>query len=113
MINMVVPSEQLADTAELFYLEGQRKLGLRFLARHLLQLDIQQGAHDSIEDARTALALLRAHDRLREAGELQQTLRRLCVRARAAVRALPSHPRRARAQVRHWPYIRVPRRVKG
>ena len=40
---------------ELFFLPGQRKVSLRCLAAYLLQLDIQDDTHDSIEDARSAL----------------------------------------------------------
>ena len=47
----------MADTSDLFRLEGRRKLSLRFLAMHLLQMKIQTDTHDSIEDARAALAL--------------------------------------------------------
>lgn len=61
MINIVVPPSQIADTVELFYLDGQRRLSLRFLAALLLNSDIQLHTHDSIEDARTALALYRKY----------------------------------------------------
>lgn len=41
----------------LFHFKRQRKLSLRFLASYVLQEDIQQNTHDSIEDARTAVKL--------------------------------------------------------
>ena len=47
----------MVDTVELFHFKRQRKLSLRFLAAYLLHERIQQGTHDSIVDARTALAL--------------------------------------------------------
>lgn len=48
---------KVVDTVELFHFKRQRKLSLRFLAGRLLGLGIQQGTHDSIVDARTALQL--------------------------------------------------------
>ena len=48
---------QVIDTVFLFHFKRQRKLSLRFLASYVLQEDIQQNTHDSIEDARTAVKL--------------------------------------------------------
>ena len=48
---------QVVDTVELFHFKRQRKLSLRFLSAYLLHEKIQQGTHDSVVDARTALAL--------------------------------------------------------
>lgn len=76
-INICVPPSQVVDTVELFRFRRQRKLSLRFLARHLLGLDIQASSHDSIEDARTALALAAKHRELVEAGTLKNTLLKL------------------------------------
>lgn len=69
MCNIVVPSSQIFDTSEMFYLPHQRKLGLSFLAAHLLGLQVQVKTHDSIEDARTALQLYQKYKQLKEEGK--------------------------------------------
>jgi len=61
---------QLRDTCDLFCFKRQRRLSLRFLASYLLGLDIQAATHDSVEDARTALALFRFYERLAAEGSL-------------------------------------------
>jgi DNA polymerase III epsilon subunit-like protein len=68
IINVTPPPDRVIDTVELFHLERQRKLSLRFLAALLLSADIQGGAHDSIEDALTALKLWKTCRKLRDAG---------------------------------------------
>lgn len=60
---------------ELFYIPGERRLSLRFLAYFLLGVTIQAREHDSVEDARTALALYRKYQELTSAGLLASTLR--------------------------------------
>jgi hypothetical protein len=77
MLNLTVPAEQICDTVELFCLPNQRKLGLRFLATHLLNVNIQVNTHDSIEDARTALQLYRKYMQLKQQGSLQQCIHAL------------------------------------
>lgn len=62
---------------ELFYVPGERKVSLRFLAYALLSIKIQATVHDSVEDARTALALYRRYEELQAAGTFQETLTRL------------------------------------
>lgn len=77
MLNIVVPQEQIIDTLDLFYLPRQRKLSLRFLTSHLLRTVIQQGVHDSIEDARAALALHEVYLKLASQGKVESTLKEL------------------------------------
>lgn len=66
--NIVVPSDQVIDTVELWRLPAQRKISLRFLASYLLRANIQDEVHDSIEDAKTALALYRHYEAIKAQG---------------------------------------------
>ena len=66
-MNLDVAPEYIIDTVEIFHIEsatpprpadrrGQRKIALKYLARVVLDIDMQSRfGHDSIEDARTAL----------------------------------------------------------
>lgn len=74
MINIVVPPHQIIDTVDLFYKPGNRRLGLRFLAMHLLKENIQEDTHDSIEDAHTALRLADKYEELKENGTLFEVI---------------------------------------
>jgi hypothetical protein len=69
IINIAPPVDRVIDTVELFHLERQRKIALRFLASVLLGTDIQAHTHDSVEDALTALKLWRTCRALRDAGD--------------------------------------------
>ncbi|KAL6047104.1 poly(A)-specific ribonuclease [Balamuthia mandrillaris] len=77
IINIMVPPSQVRDTVDLFYLERQRKLSLRFLASHLLNTQIQTKTHCSTEDAHTALRLYRLYQSLATTGRLDDTLQNL------------------------------------
>ncbi|CAO3669082.1 unnamed protein product [Umbelopsis vinacea] len=75
IINILVPPEQVIDTLDIYYMRNrQRKISLRFLAWALLQLDIQQVTHNSIEDAKTALLLYKKYLELREKGTFGSVL---------------------------------------
>ena len=75
-INLHVPRVQVVDTVDLWYVRARaRKLNLRVLAWLLLDLDVQGGeAHDSVEDATTALRLRRRYDEVVAAGDVDDTL---------------------------------------
>ena len=74
-INIHVPPAQVIDTSKLFYTKERRQyLGLAYLAGELLGENVQEGNHDSIEDARTALHLWRKYEELRKAGRLASAL---------------------------------------
>ena len=81
MINMHVPENQIVDTVHLFYLPGQRYVGLRFLIRYFFGADegIQDASrgHDSIEDAWGALRLYNKYRELVKEKELESTLTKL------------------------------------
>ncbi|SCU88377.1 LAMI_0D09868g1_1 [Lachancea mirantina] len=81
-INIHVPLNQIRDTA-LYFLQGKRYLALRYLAYALLDIDVQSGNHDSIEDAYTALMLYRKYRELQERGHFEQVLTKLYEDGRA------------------------------
>ncbi len=55
--DILVPPEQVRDTVDLYNLERQRKLSLRFLTSHLLNRSIQSQTHCSAEDAKAVRTL--------------------------------------------------------
>ncbi|TLD28920.1 hypothetical protein PspLS_03861 [Pyricularia sp. CBS 133598] len=78
VINLQVPREQVHDTQELFWVEAQRrKLSLAFLAKSVLNLEIQGHMHDSIEDANTAQLLYWKYKELLESGRLHEELKKI------------------------------------
>ncbi|KAK0641099.1 ubiquitin carboxyl-terminal hydrolase-domain-containing protein [Cercophora newfieldiana] len=69
VINLQVPRAQVIDTIELFFLPARyRRLSLKWLAYHILREDVQQGNHDSVEDACTALKLYKKYQEFNDAG---------------------------------------------
>lgn len=81
-ININVPNEQIRDTA-IYFLQGKRFLSLRYLAFVLLGQNIQEGNHDSIEDAYTALILYKKYLDLKENGSLKTVIESLYEEGRA------------------------------
>jgi PAB-dependent poly(A)-specific ribonuclease subunit 2 len=77
IINLWIPAGSLIDTVQLFHLEGQRFLSLKFLANRLLNRAIQTEVHCSIEDARTALEIYRVYLARKVDGTLEQTIKSL------------------------------------
>lgn len=81
-ININIPPKQIRDTA-IYFLRGKRYLSLRYLAFALLDRNIQEGNHDSIEDAYTALILYQKYLELESNGTLEQVLDRIYSEGRA------------------------------
>ncbi|KAG6879034.1 poly(A)-specific ribonuclease [Termitomyces sp. T32_za158] len=83
IINIYVPPEQVIDTVDLYFLKSrQRRLSLRFLSWSVLHEYIQTDAHDSIEDARSALKLYKAYNDFKEAGTFDEKLDELYTEGR-------------------------------
>ncbi|VDK58491.1 unnamed protein product [Cylicostephanus goldi] len=80
-LNIYVPAKQMIDTVELFRIPQvpQRLISLQFLAFYLLGEKIQDGIHDSVEDARVALKLYRKWEELKNDGTLDSALSNLYV----------------------------------
>ncbi|ORZ34862.1 ubiquitin carboxyl-terminal hydrolase-domain-containing protein [Catenaria anguillulae PL171] len=76
IINLVVPKRQVIDTSQLYHIPAQqRKLSLKFLAWAVLNEHVQVGNHDSVEDARTALALYNKYCEVQAAGNWKTFLK--------------------------------------
>ena len=83
-INIYVPPEQIIDTVDIYYYpyvfvvfvscRRHRRLSLKYLVKVVLNTDIQEGNHDSNEDARTALELYYKHLQLVQEGKWDEML---------------------------------------
>jgi PAB-dependent poly(A)-specific ribonuclease subunit 2 len=65
---------QIIDTVELYHKPSQRYVSLRFLSNFVLQRDMQQDIHDSVEDAIAAYKLYVRAVELKEKGEFDLLL---------------------------------------
>ena len=81
-ININVPKNQIRDTA-IYFLQGKRYLSLRYLAYVLLGMNIQEGNHDSIEDAHTALILYKKYLDLKQKAIFEKVLNSVYEEGRA------------------------------
>lgn len=74
-VNMVVPKEHIIDTGDIYYIpEKQRRLSLKYLCWYLLNKNIQEVTHDSIEDAKSTLEIYQMYLYLKEKGFFEQVL---------------------------------------
>ena len=76
--DLFVPEDRVLDTVDIYYIQSRhRRLSLRFLSWIVLKQNIQSGEHDSIEDARCALLLLKAFHEYEEKGIWDEKLEEL------------------------------------
>ena len=74
MVNLVVPNQQIIDTVEIFRQNKMRYISLRFLANYILNRDMQQDTHDSLEDAMAAYELYQKACELKREGRFEKVL---------------------------------------
>jgi len=65
-VNLYVPPSQIIDTVEIYHKERMRYISLRFLTNYVLERDMQQDVHDSVEDAKAAWELYKQATKLIE-----------------------------------------------
>jgi PAB-dependent poly(A)-specific ribonuclease subunit 2 len=75
--NIAVPASQIIDTVEIYHKPAQRYISLRFLANFVLERDMQQEIHDSVEDAMAAYELYVKAVDLKRQGVFDQFLDKL------------------------------------
>ncbi|KAJ3114895.1 poly(A)-specific ribonuclease [Phlyctochytrium bullatum] len=83
IINILVPSAQVVDTVDLFWIKERQRV---------LRSDIQRDTHDSVEDARTALALYKKYIEYKEQGIFDEILERVYEEGRAYNFKPPQNP---------------------
>lgn len=76
------------DTVDIYFIpERIRRLSLRFLSYCVLKEDIQIDTHDSIEDARAALLLLKQFNESQEDGTFDDLLHAVYLEGKKLVSA--------------------------
>lgn len=75
--NLAVPSYQIIDTLHIYHKPAQRFISLRFLTNFVLNRDMQQDVHDSVEDAVAALELYYKAVELKQKGGFDAVLKQL------------------------------------
>lgn len=73
-VNLVVPPHQIIDTVEIFHQRGMRYISLRFLVNYVLNRDMQQDIHDSVEDALAAFELYEKYLEWKQEGVFEKKL---------------------------------------
>jgi len=76
-VNLYVPPPQIIDTVEIYHKDRMRYVSLRFLTNYVLNRDMQQQVHDSVEDAKAAWELYKKATELKEEGSFENFLEQL------------------------------------
>lgn len=74
VINISIPPNQIIDTTEIYHQPNQRYISLRFLCNYVLDRDMQQEVHDSVEDARASYELYKIALNLKSEGKFDEFL---------------------------------------
>ncbi|KAK4665844.1 poly(A)-specific ribonuclease [Podospora pseudopauciseta] len=84
VMNIHVPRAQVIDTAVIYHLSAWRRvLSLSVLSRVVLKQKIQQGQHDSVEDAQAALRLYKKYQEYVDAGLWEREIEQIYLRCKA------------------------------